>query len=132
MPASGKPEFTYVLDTSAILTYLLDEPEAARVASLHRHAAVPFIAISELYAALWLRFGQAKADQVVAAVKDWRLPWLWPTEETLCLAGRLRAVYRLGLADGFIVALAFIHQLILVTKDHDFRSLQPDLKIIFL
>lgn len=132
MPASAERQALYVLDSSAILAYLLNEPQAARVGAIHRQASLPFITLSELYAALWLRFGQAKADETVAAIREWRLPWLWPTEEAVLLAGRWRAVYRLGLADSFIAALAFLHHATLVTKDPDFQVLQPDLTLLFL
>lgn len=132
MPASAKRVPRYLLDTSAILAYLLNEPAAGRVAALHSQAALPFVAVAELYAAIWLKLGQAKADEVVAAVRAWALPWLWPTEEAVLLAGRWRAVYRLGLADSFIAALAFLSHTTLVTKDPDFRPLAPDLHVLDL
>lgn len=132
MPASAKRRAPYLLDSSAILAYLLNEPEAARVGAIHRQASLPFIALSELYAALWLKLGQAKADEAVAAIREWQLPWLWPREDTVLLAGRWRAMHRLGLADSFIAALAFLHHATLVTKDSDFQALQPDLKLLFL
>jgi len=132
MPASAKGEALYLLDSSAILAYLLNEPQAARVAAHHKRAVLPFVALAELYAALWLRFGQAKANEAVAAIRAWQLPWLWPTEEVTLLAGRWRAEYRLGLADALIAALAFFFQATLATKDPDFRPLQPHLRLIDL
>lgn len=132
MSVSARRQAAYVLDSSAILAYPLDEPEAARVEALHTHASLPFIALSELYAALWLRFGQAKADEALASIRQWNLPWLWPTEETVLLAGRWRAEHRLGLGDSFIAALAFLHEAILVTKDPDFQPLSDTLEVLFL
>ena len=132
MPASSKAQANYLLDSSAILAYLLNEPEAARVAAIHQQAHLPFMAISELYAALWLRFGQAKADEAVATIRGWQLPWLWPDERAVLLAGRWRAIHRLGIADSFIAALAFLHDVTLVTKDPDFQILQTDLPLLFL
>lgn len=132
MPASARGQERYLLDSSAILAYLLNEPEAARVAAMHQQACLPFMALSELYAALWLRFGQAKADAAMAAIRGWQLPWLWPDEQAVLLAGRWRAVHRLGIADSFIAALAFLHDATLVTKDPDFQSLQTELRLRFL
>lgn len=132
MPTSANPEVTYLLDTSAILAYLLNEPEATRVAHLHKQAALPFVAFAELYAALWLKFSQAKADEAVATIRAWQLPWLWPTVEVVLLAGRWRALYRLGLADGFIAALASFYRVTLVTKDSDFHVLHRDLRLLTL
>ena len=132
MPGSARRGSAYVLDSSAILAYLLNEPEAGRIASLRAQASLPFVAPAELYAALWLKFDQAKADAAIAAIRAWQLPWLWPTEETVLLAGRWRAVYRLGLADSFIAALTFVHRATLVTKDLGFRGLNQELKLLFI
>ena len=132
MPALRARSVKFLLDSSAILAYLLDEPEAARVVALQRQAGLPFVSLSELYAALWLRYGQAKADHAIASIRQWRLPWVWPNEQVMLVAGRLRALHRLGLADSLIAALAFVSGATLVTKDSDFRALEPDLKLLFL
>ena len=132
MPTSPDPAVTHLLDTSAVLAYVLNEPEASYVAPLYPHMALAFISIAEMYAALWLKFSQSKANEVIATIKEWQRPWLWPTENTVLLAGRFRAVYRLDLADSFIAALASVHNVTLVTKDQDFRTLQPELKLRFL
>ncbi len=132
MPASVKLTGTHLLDTSAILAYLLNEPQAGRVSSIHSISCLPFIVLAELYAALWIKFNQPTADIAIATLRQWKRPWLWPTDTTLLLAGRLRAIHRLGLADSLIASLAIAHQLILVTKDHDFRPLEPELTLLFL
>ena len=132
MPSSTKADALFLLDTSAILAYLLNEPQASRVAAFHPKAVLPFIALSELYAALWLKFGQDKADEAVVTVQQWRRPWLWPTPESTLLAGRWRACYRLGLGDSFIAALAFTYGATLVTKDSDFRVLERELRLLYL
>lgn len=133
MPSSPKEAgAAYLLDTSVLWAYLLNEPGGGQVASLYRQSRIPFIAISELYSTVWLRFGQPKADQVVATVREWKRPWVWPTEEAVFLAGRWRAIHRLGLADSFIAALAYVHQAILVTKDTDFQVLRHECRLLFL
>ena len=50
----------------------------------------------------------------------------------MLLAGRLRAMHRLGLGDSFVAAFALASNAILVTKDNDFRALAPELKLLFL
>ena len=122
----------YLLDTSAILAYLLNEPAGHRVKAFFPRAALASVSIAELYAVLWLRYGPAKANETVAMIKQWQRPWLWPTEEILLLAGRLRAVYHLGLGDGFVAAFALATHTILVTLDNDFRVLQHDLRLHYL
>ena len=69
-PSLAEAAATYLLDTSAVLAYLLNEPEAPRVRAIYREAALASIAIAELHAALWIRFGQAKANEVVATIKQ--------------------------------------------------------------
>ncbi len=130
--AQSKVTAGYVLDTSAIVAYLLNEPQAAQVEKLHRESALPFVSLCELYAALWLRFGQVKANEAVATIQHWNLSWVWPTEQTLLLAGRWRALHRLGLGDSLIAALTYLSQMTLVTKDRDFLVLKPDLHILLL
>ena len=102
------------------------------MSTVFQHAALASISIAELYAALWRRFGQAKANEVVATLKQWQRPWLWLTEETLLIAGRLRATHRLGLGDSLIAALALGADATLITKDSDFRPLAPSLKLLSL
>lgn len=130
--AQAESSAHYLLDTSAVLAYLLNESQAGQVERLRRAGMLPFITPCELYAAIWRRFGQAKADEVIATLRQWQLALIWPTEEILLLAGRWRAVHQLGLADSLIAALAYAHHMTLVTKDRDFLALQPDLTILLL
>jgi len=44
-----KRSFDVVLDTSALIAYLTNEPEAEHVAGLKSKAALPFMALTELY-----------------------------------------------------------------------------------
>lgn len=132
MPAPPNGTVSYLLDTSAIIAYLLSEPEAGRVWALRAEAAIPFIALTELYAAMHGKLGQAKADEAVALVKGWHLPLVWPNEASVLLAGRWNARYKMGFGDSYIAALAFHTRTVLVTKDLDFNPLRPALKLLQL
>lgn len=113
----------YVFDTSALVCYLADEKGAAEVARLKREASLPFIVLSELYYLVWGRHGRAEADRIYALVKSWRLPILMPNERVILIAGRLKAVYKLGIADSYIAAFAQDGRLSLVTKDQDYEPI---------
>ena len=129
---SGKPAFTHLLDTSAVIAYLAQEPGADRVKDLRQALGIPFIVLSELYYVTWRKQDQWVADEVIHEVLGWHLPLLLPDERVSLSAGFLKARYSLGVADSFIAALALAHRATLVTKDPDFRVLQPDLKLLDL
>lgn len=114
----------FVLDTSAIVGYLADEPQAALVAEHWRNAVIPFIVLTELYYLEWQKRGKAEADRVVAFVKSWGRPILYPNETVVLVAGRFKALYRLGVTDSFIAAFAQVLPATLVSLDPDFLPLQ--------
>lgn len=124
--------FSCVLDTSAIIAYLADEAGAARVQILKPKAAIPFMAYSELYYLVWQRQGKPQADTLYGLVKSWEIPLLLPNERTLLTAGRLKATYKLGIADSYIAAFALLHKVPLVTKDPDYQALGSELELVKL
>lgn len=127
--AECPPVFSHILDTSAILCYLADEPGASQVAAIRSRSAVPFIAYSELYYLVWRRRGKAEADKVYAMVRQWRIPLLMPDERVILSAGRIKALYRLGLADSYVAAFSVVHRAVLITLDADFLPLRPELAL---
>ena len=122
----------YIFDTSAVIAYLAQEAGSAPLATFRRTAALPFIVLTELYYVTWRTQGQTLADRAVQEVLAWRVPILFPDERLTLSAGYLKARYRLGVADSFIAAFAAAHRATLVTKDPDFRALQPDLQLHYL
>ena len=122
----------FLLDTSALIAYLEDEKGASAVVEAKDHSAIPFIAISELYYIFWTRRGETEAEKAYAVVKSWGLPLLLPSETVLLQAGRLKVVYRLGIADSYIAAFALEERLILLTKDTDFKSLHKEISLKLL
>lgn len=127
--AESPPSFSHILDTSAILCYLADEPAASQVAAYRSRAAVPFIAYSELYYLVWKRRGKAEADKVYALVRQWKLPLLMPDERVILSAGRIKALYHLGIADSYIAAFSLVHRAVLITLDADFLALRQELAL---
>ena len=125
------PATTHLLDTSAVIAYLAQEPGAERVQAIKTSAALPFIALAELSAVLWQKHGQALAEDTVQQVLAWHLPLLFPDQRSTLLAGYLNGRYRLGLGNSFVAALATTYHLTLVTKDTDFLAI-PDLKLLLL
>lgn len=129
-PLKGRPP--YILDTSVILAHLAAEPGAERLASFRESGAIPFMALSELYYIVWQRKGKAEADTVFGLVKGWKLPILLPEERIILLAGRLKATYKLGIADSYIASFALDRSGTLVTKDPDYNVLKDELNVHIL
>jgi predicted nucleic acid-binding protein len=125
-------KFKYLLDTSAIIAYLVNEKGADKVKSIRETSVIPFIALSELYYLIFRKKGKSEADKIYGLVKGWKLPILFPDERIIISAGRIKAKYNLGLADSYIAAFAYNEKIYLVTKDIDYKILKDEIKIMML
>lgn len=123
------PPTLYLLDTSALIAYLSNEGEAYAVTKCLQESAIPFMALSELYYLTWAKKGQAEADFIYGIVLSWKLPTFLPNERVILTAGRLKAQYRMGIADSYIAAMAIEGKLLLVTKDKDFQAVEKEVKV---
>lgn len=122
----------FVLDTSALIAYLANERQAGEVLKVLPESRIPFICLSELYYLVWQKKGRAEADKIFGIVKNWNLPILYPNERVILNAGRIKAMYKLGISDSYIAAFVLEEDYCLVTKDKDYKILEQELKILFL
>jgi ribonuclease VapC len=125
----------YLLDTSAILTLLEDEEGAQRVESLLRREEVllPFLALLETYYITLQEQSEDMADKRYALLKQLSATILWNVDEpTLLTAGRLKASFRLSLADALIAAFAVRHRAVLVHKDPEMAALSKIVQVEIL
>jgi len=121
----------YLLDTSAVLTFLEDEAGAQRVEEIIRagQAVIPFLALLETYYISLQETTEAIAEKRYALLKQLPARFLYDVDEpTLLTAGRFKALHRLSLADALIAAFAVREGAILVHKDPEFKSLSKQLK----
>jgi predicted nucleic acid-binding protein len=117
----------FVLDTSAILTLIEDEPGADRVEEVLHQAAVwlPWVVLLETYYVTEQERGRAEADHRYALLKQLPLTILWQVDEiNLLTSARLKAAHRLSLADAMIAGLALQLEATLLHKDPEFEVLQ--------
>lgn len=121
-----------VIDTSALIAYLAGEEEADEVGRLLVNCEIPFICLSELYYLVWRKKGRAEADKAYGIVRGWGLPLLYPNEQVVLNAGRIKAVYKLGISDSYIAALALERGAPLLTKDKDYAALRDEIEILLL
>jgi len=129
----------YVLDTSAILAFLGNEPGADRVDRLLRGARtdrnemlVCSITLMELFYTAMRTKGEDAAVRLVALVKAWPLEWVYPDEKMLLQAGRLKASHRLSVADALVAAVARMRGATLVHKDPELENLRGQFELLSL
>ena len=123
---------TSLLDTSALLAFLLDEPEADAIESLlfdpQGGCAVSFASWVEVHGRL-KTLGLPRED-IQAQMADARLlplVTLWADEAVLQKMIELKAPAYFPFADALIAATAGVNKLILVHKDPHFAALPPDI-----
>ena len=121
-----------LLDTSALLALIEDEPGATRVENLLRNQLVliPWVALLEVHYVTTRRHDVAEADRRYGLLTHLGATVLWDNDERLLLqASRLKATYRLSLADSLIAAHALRHGSLLVHRDPEYQQLAKELEL---
>ena len=116
----------WLLDTSALLTLIEDEPGADRVAQALRQPTtiLPWPVLLETHYVTLREEGQAEADRRVALIKQLKVEILWGVDEaTLLTASKLKADRRVSLADALVAAFAIRRGAVLLHKDPEFDAL---------
>ena len=116
----------FLLDTSAILTFLEDEAGAERVEALLRSEEVvlPFLVLLEAFYITLQEQAEDVAEKRYALLKQLPVTYLWHVDEpTLLTAARYKAQFRISLADAIIAAFAVTQDTILVHKDPELEAL---------
>lgn len=122
----------HLLDSSAVLALLEDEPGAERVEQLLRQRSVliPFVALIETYQITLQTSSQTEAEHRHALLKALPAEVLWHVDEPTALAAaKLKAQHRLPLADALIAAFALTRDAILVHKDPHFEVVAPHVRL---
>ena len=117
---------TYLLDTSAIFTLIEDETGATRVEQVLREQPViiTWMSLLEVYYITQQEHSVAEAERRYALLRVLPITLMWHIDEPILLtAARLKAKYRLSLADTIIAACAIQQNAILLHKDPQFEAL---------
>lgn len=129
----------YVLGTSAILAFLGGEQGADSVERLLRAARagriqvlVCSISLMQVFYTALRAKGEDEAVRLLALVRAWPLEWVYPDEKALLQAGRLKASYRLSVADALIAAVARLHHAKLLHKDPELEALKGQIELLSL
>jgi len=130
---------TTVLDASALLALFFDEPGAEKMEHLFQAASeadrpVFISAVNWAEVLYQTERKQGKAGLETARQFERTTPLeAVPVDRELAeAAALLKNAYKLGLADAFAAALAQIKKAELVTADHEFKSVEKEIKIIWL
>ena len=90
------------------------------------------ITLMELFYTAARAKGEDSAVRLVALVKGWPLEWVYPDEKLLLQAGRLKAIYRLSVADALVAAVAKLRSATLVHKDPELEPLRGQVDMLSL
>jgi ribonuclease VapC len=119
-----------VLDTSACLTLLENEPGAETVESLLLLAKASratlhgcFITLTETEYIVTQERGLPAAAKALAALKTWPVIWHHSDDDLCHAAARLKAAHKISLGDSFIAATALRVRGSLLHKDPEFKAL---------
>ncbi len=122
----------YVLDTSALLSFIEDEAGAEIVENLLIEAekggidiCLFFISLTEILYITKREKGEREALERLRLAQSLALRIQESDEQVNILAGGLKADYSISLADAYFAALCQYHQGILVHKDPEFEQLAP-------
>ena len=118
-----------VLDTSALICLMKGEPGAAEVEEIlrsrenSRSVYISFMSTMEIAYVLEMEQGEAAARRAVGLIKQLSVHVVESDEELGQAAARIKAGYRLSVADAWIAATAERLNATLVHKDPEFESL---------
>ena len=134
-PANGgKPR--YLLDTSALLTFSGDEPGADVVGVLLGKGRrgdilvyMSFLSVMEAGYIAYQARGEDGLATIVASLQQLPLIRVDLTDELIVLAARMKGMYRLSLADAWILATAKQMNATLVHKDPEFEQAASEVRL---
>ncbi|MDR2166640.1 MAG: type II toxin-antitoxin system VapC family toxin [Clostridiales bacterium] len=132
---------TYVLDACAIIAALSNEHGADKVESVYDEAVlgkaeiiVNIVNLLEVYYDDYRAHGKESADAILGKIISHPTKVVSEINRELFVeAGRLKASYKISLADSFALAQAKVTQGILLTSDHhEFGAVERNEDIQFL
>jgi predicted nucleic acid-binding protein len=122
----GTENSRYLLDTSAVFTFIEAEPGAARVRDLLNAAEVliPFVAALETYYINLQELGAEEAERRLFLLRQLPVGWLDVVDDKIIVtAGGFKAIHRLSFADCLVAAFAVEAGAILVHKNPEYDAL---------
>lgn len=117
----------YLLDSSALLTLIEDEPGADRVEEVLRSQGclIPWLAVLEVVYITQQEQGIDEAESRLALLEHLPGEILWEADVSILrTAASFKAAHRISLADAVIAAFAKVQGAVLLHKDPEFEALE--------
>lgn len=121
-----------LLDSSAVLALIEDEPGADRVEAALRDggALVPWVALLEVHYITRREIGEDEANRRLALLRESGCEIVWELDERLVLsASAIKAEHRLSLADALIAGYARRFDAVLLHKDPELEALAGSVQL---
>ncbi|MBI2174548.1 MAG: PIN domain-containing protein [Candidatus Omnitrophica bacterium] len=132
--SGGKPR--YLLDTSALLTFSGDEPGADAVGILllkgrrgEIQLYLSFLSVMEAGYKAYQARGEDGLVTLLASVQQLPVTRVGVSDELIALAARMKGMYRLSLADAWVLATAKQLNATLVHKDPEFEQAATEVQL---
>jgi len=117
---------SFILDACGLIAFLADEDGANRVEQLLLEAKegtseifMHTLNLLEIYYGVFGEDGLEKAELVLKRIADFPINVINKLEdEVFKVAGRLKATYKIFLADSIVLAEALVRDALVVTSDH--------------
>jgi len=129
----------FVLDSFALLAYLQDEKLAARVEKLLETSGkekcrllLSIINLGELLYITERRGGVAKAQDVLALIRQLPIEIVSADEQIVFAAAHIKANHAISYADAFAVAIAIQENATIVTGDPEFQLVEEMVSVEWL
>ena len=133
---------TFVLDVSAVLTYVAGEQGSDRLEQLlggqkledsaSSVLLMDCISLSEVYSVVRREVSEEKANQVLALVKNWEIKFVPVDEVIALLAVRIQSLSTISRVDAYSLATAQLFGATLVTNNPQLRRIEGWTKILWL
>jgi predicted nucleic acid-binding protein len=126
---------SFVLDTSALMTFIEKEEGAERVREvlLKNPIIIHWLSILEIVYIAQRELGEEEALTRYALLRKLNARIIWDADESLLLdAARIKSTHSLSLTDSVIAAIASQHDAILLHKDPEYEPLQDVVKMEIL
>lgn len=127
----------FVLDTSALLALRGDEAGADEVEKILRRAEkgecevyLSFMTLMELCYRLWQDKGEQSAKEILAETRALPIQEIEEEKDLLIKASRVKATFRLSVADSWIIATAWQKKAKLVHKDPEFEQVKEIVELL--
>lgn len=129
----------YVLDSYALIAYAENEAGADKVTELFTKAlenkaeiAVCVVNWGEMYYIALRESGEQTAELYRSILTKYPIKIVDADKELTLQAARFKAAHKMSYADAYAAALAKLHKAELVTGDKEFKSIEGEIKILWI